>query len=94
MNIIKIFKTEEENIGYSQYFGISKQNIKGKECFVTLKDQGNGDFWFMEDSSEYPDIDIENWFKTELGAINYIESYSKRKIIYVYEYDDINLMWM
>jgi len=59
-------------------YAIMEQDINGVKRYITLFDQGdNSDFWFTEDSSDHPDIDLDNWFDSWESAKSYLENYYK-----------------
>ena len=87
----KMYIYYREGNRYAKY-AIIEQKLNGETVYPILEEQGDNDFWFMEDSTDHPDIDTENWFSSHSEAKSYLENYIGGDLILLGEEDTI-LNW-
>ena len=78
---------------YGAECAILEQLLNGKQTFFTLQEQGDGSFWFTEDSSIHPTINLDEWFSTLLEAEKYLENYHGLKLELLEETETTDLNW-
>ena len=83
-NKMKVYSCSNQTY---QTYAIMEQGINGVKRYITLFDQGDNsdDFWFTEDSSEHPTIDLDNWFDSWESAKSYLEDYCKGNLEFCYD---------
>lgn len=73
-------------------FAILEQIVNGRSVFLTLSEQGDNDFWFTDDYSEHPMVDINNWFSSHEEAFDYLEEYCYCNLVFLME-EPSELSW-